>query len=90
MYQVDYPMDKLDSQMDELIAQIAQALVDRPAEVQVRTIEGNRTMVLELRVAKEDVGKVIGRQGRTAQAMRTLLTAVASKSKRRTVLEIIE
>jgi len=73
-------MNGLDHQMDALIALIARALVDRPADVVVRTVEGSHTMVLELRVAREDVGKVIGRQGRTAQAMRTLLGAAASKT----------
>jgi predicted RNA-binding protein YlqC (UPF0109 family) len=76
--------------MKELIAYIAQSLVDRPGEVSVSEVEGNQTTVLELKVAKEDLGKVIGKQGRTAQAMRTILSAVSSKVKKRTVLEIIE
>jgi predicted RNA-binding protein YlqC (UPF0109 family) len=78
------------TQMDELVSQIAQSLVDRPQDVVVNTIEGNHTTVLELRVAKEDIGKVIGRQGRTAQAMRTLIGAVSAKVKKRAVLEIAE
>jgi predicted RNA-binding protein YlqC (UPF0109 family) len=76
--------------MDQLITRIAKSLVDQPEDVVVTTINGSQTMVLELRVAKEDVGKVIGKQGRTAQAMRMLLAAVSSKAKKRTVLEIIE
>lgn len=77
-------------QMDQLIRFIAQHLVDQPGDVSVSKVEGNNTTVLELRVAKGDVGKVIGKQGRTAQAMRTLLSAVSSKVQKRTVLEIIE
>lgn len=76
--------------MKELIHFIAQSLVDKPEEVSVSEVEGNQTSVLELKVAKEDLGKVIGKQGRTAQAMRTILNAVSSKEKKRTVLEIIE
>lgn len=76
--------------MDELIGFIAQHLVDRPDDVSVSTIEGNHTTVFQLRVAKEDVGKVIGRQGRNALALRTLLNAVSSKAKKRSILEIIE
>lgn len=76
--------------MKELIKVIAQALVDYPEKVLVTEIEGNQTSVVELRVAKEDLGKVIGKQGRTAQAMRTLLSAVAAKVNKRAVLEIIE
>ncbi|WP_197910525.1 KH domain-containing protein [Desulfosarcina ovata] len=76
--------------MDELVNQIAQSLVDRPQEVRVNTFQGDRTMVLELRVAKDDIGKIIGKQGRTAQAMRTILAAVSAKIKKRTVLEIVE
>ena len=78
------------AQMDQLIVHIAQSLVDRPQDVVVKTIEGASTMVLELRVAKEDVGKVIGKQGKTAHAMRTLIGAVSSKLNKRAVLEIIE
>jgi predicted RNA-binding protein YlqC (UPF0109 family) len=83
-------VDKGEVEMKELIAYIAQSLVDRPGEVSVSEVEGNQTTVLELKVAKEDLGKVIGKQGRTAQAMRTILSAVSSKVKKRTVLEIIE
>jgi len=83
-------MNPIATQIDELVTQIVQALVDRPQEVRVNTIHGGHTMVLELRVAKDDIGKVIGRQGRTAQAMRTLIAAVSAKIKKRTVLEIVE
>ncbi len=76
--------------MKDLINYIAQALVDHPQEVSVTEVEGNQTSVLELKVAKEDLGKVIGKQGRTAQAMRTILSAASAKIKKRSVLEIIE
>jgi predicted RNA-binding protein YlqC (UPF0109 family) len=76
--------------MKDLISYIAQALVDHPEEVSVTEVEGNQTSVLELKVAKEDIGKVIGKQGRTARAMRTILGAASAKLKKRTVLEIIE
>jgi predicted RNA-binding protein YlqC (UPF0109 family) len=76
--------------MKELITQIARALVDHPDQVSVSEVEGNQTSVLELKVAKEDLGKVIGKQGRTARAMRTILGAASAKVKKRTVLEIIE
>lgn len=76
--------------MKDLIKYIAQALVDNPEQVSVGEVEGNQTSVLELKVAKEDLGKVIGKQGRTARAMRTILSAASAKVKKRTVLEIIE
>jgi len=76
--------------MKELIEYIVKALVDKPEEVEVKEIGGERTTVLELKVAKEDLGKVIGKQGRTARAMRTILNAAATKAKKRAVLEIIE
>ena len=76
--------------MRELIKYIAQALVDNPELVEVSEVEGNQTSVLELKVAKEDLGKVIGKQGRTARAMRTILSAASAKLKKRSVLEIIE
>ena len=64
--------------------------MDHPEEVNVTEVEGNQTSVLELKVAKEDLGKVIGKQGRTARAMRTILSAASAKLRKRTVLEIIE
>jgi len=76
--------------MKELIKYIAQALVDRPEEVKVKEITGNQTTVFELKVAKVDMGKVIGKQGRTADAMRTILNAASAKLKKRAVLEILD
>jgi predicted RNA-binding protein YlqC (UPF0109 family) len=76
--------------MKDLIKYIAQALVDFPDQVTVTEVVGNQTSVLELKVAKEDLGKIIGKQGRTARAMRTILSAASAKIKKRTVLEIIE
>lgn len=76
--------------MKDLIGYIARALVDHPEQVSVSEVEGKQTSVLELKVAKEDLGKVIGKQGRTARAMRTILGAASAKVKKRTVLEIIE
>ena len=76
--------------MRELIEYIAKALVDNPDDVRVSEVEGEVTSVIELRVAKSDLGKVIGKEGRTARAMRVLLTAASTKIKKRAVLEIIE
>ena len=76
--------------MKDLIRHIAQALVDSPEEVEVLEVMGERTSVIELKVAKDDLGKVIGKQGKTARAMRTILSAASTKVKKRSVLEIIE
>lgn len=76
--------------MKELINRIAQALVDHPEQVKVTEVEGNQTSVIELAVAKSDLGKVIGKEGRNARAMRTILSAASAKMKKRAVLEIIE
>ncbi len=76
--------------MKELVSYIAKALVDKPEDVVVTEIAGEQTSVLELKVAKEDLGKVIGKQGRTARAMRTILSAASTKINKRSVLEIIE
>jgi hypothetical protein len=76
--------------MKDLIGYIAKALVDHPEQVNVTEVKGGQTDVLELKVAKEDIGKVIGKQGRTARAMRTILSAASAKIKKRTVLEIVE
>jgi predicted RNA-binding protein YlqC (UPF0109 family) len=76
--------------LKELIELIAKALVDHPEQVEVSELEGEQTSVIELRVAKEDLGKVIGKQGRTARAMRTILSAASTKIRKRAVLEIIE
>ena len=76
--------------MKELIEYIAKSLVDQPDAVKVTEVEGERTSVIELSVANEDMGMIIGKQGRTATAMRTLLNAAGMKQKKRTILEIIE
>jgi predicted RNA-binding protein YlqC (UPF0109 family) len=76
--------------MKDLIGYITQALVDHPEQVHVTEVEGEQATVLELKVSKEDIGKVIGKQGRTARAMRTILSAASAKIKKRTVLEIVE
>lgn len=76
--------------MKELVEVIAKALVDHPEEVAVKAVEGEQVTVLELRVAPDDLGKVIGRQGRTAKSIRTLLGAAGMKLKKRYTLEILE
>jgi len=76
--------------LKELIEFIAKALVDNPEQVKVSEIEGEKTSVIELSVSKDDLGKVIGKQGRTARAMRTILSAASTKVRKRAVLEIIE
>ena len=76
--------------MQNLMTEIVQALVDQPDQVKVTEIQGGQTIVLELSVAKSDMGKVIGKQGRNAMALRTILSAVAGKTRKRYVLEIIE
>ena len=76
--------------MKELIKHIVQALVDHPEQVEISEVEGSRVSVLEIKVAKEDIGKIIGKQGRTAQAIRTILNAASAKAKKRTTMEIIE
>ena len=76
--------------MKSLVEQIAKALVDSPEEVSVGEVDGERTVVYELRVAKTDIGKVIGKQGKTARAMRTILSAAGTKLGKLCVLEILE
>jgi len=76
--------------MKELIEYIAKLLVDNPEEVSVTELKGEQTTVIELRVAKEDLGKIIGKQGTTAMAIRTILGAASTKMKKRSVLEILE
>ena len=76
--------------MKELVQFIAQQLVNNPDAVEVKETQGGTASVLELRVAKEDLGRVIGRQGRTAQSIRTILNAVAARKNRRVTLEIVE
>jgi predicted RNA-binding protein YlqC (UPF0109 family) len=74
----------------EVVEYMAKSLVDNPEEVSVSEVEGEITSVIELKVAKSDLGKVIGKQGRTARAMRTILSAASTKLKKRAVLEILE
>jgi uncharacterized protein len=76
--------------MKELVEKMAKALVDKPEDVNVTEVEGEKTTVFELRVAQTDLGKVIGKQGKTARAMRTILCASGTKIGKRCVLEILE
>jgi predicted RNA-binding protein YlqC (UPF0109 family) len=78
------------SELAKLIEYMAKMLVDVPDQVFVNEIAGENTTVLELKVAKEDIGKIIGKQGRTARAIRTVLNGASTKLRKRTVLEIIE
>lgn len=80
----------MSGELKTLIEQMAKALVDIPEQVSVTEIEGEQTTVLELKVDKTDLGKVIGKQGRTARALRTILNGASTKLKKRSVLEIIE
>lgn len=75
--------------MKELVEYIAKSLVDHPEEVRVTQVEGEHSVIIELRVAREEVGKVIGKQGRIANAMRNLLKVAAAKEEKRVILEII-
>jgi len=86
----DASTPEVDVMLKEMIEYIAKSLVDNPDEVHVSEVEGEQTSVIELKVAKEDLGKVIGKQGRTARAMRTLLGAASTKARKRSVLEILE
>ncbi len=76
--------------MKDLVEMIAKALVDNPDKVQVHQVEGEQTTILELKVDPHDLGKVIGKQGRTAKAIRTILSAAGMRDKKRYVLEILE
>ena len=76
--------------MKELIEFIAKSLVENPDQVDVREVQGDRTTIIELKVAQEDMGKIIGKQGKTARSIRTLLNATAAKVKKKAVLEILE
>ena len=76
--------------MKELVQYLARSLVNNPDAVEVKETEGETASVLELRVAKEDLGRIIGKQGRTAKSIRTILNAAASRTNRRVVLEIVE
>jgi hypothetical protein len=76
--------------MKDLVLYLAKSLVNHPDEVEVKEIQGETAAILELRVAKDDLGRIIGKQGRTAKSIRTLLNAVASRTNRKVVLEIVE
>lgn len=76
--------------MKQLVQYMAESLVDLPEQVSVNVIESENSIILELKVAPEDIGKVIGKQGRTAKAMRTILGAAATKLRKRCILEIVE
>lgn len=76
--------------LKELVSFVAKSLVDNPEKVEVTEVAGEQTAVLELKVAQEDLGKIIGKQGKTAKAIRTILSAAAAKMRRRAVLEILE
>ena len=76
--------------MKDLISNIVRALVDQPEQVEVNKIDGSRTTVLEVIVAKSDIGKVIGKKGRNVQAIRTIMNAVSGKNRKHHVLEIVE
>ena len=76
--------------MKELIEQIVKTIVEKPEEVQVRAIEGEHAVVIELRVDRDDIGKVIGKQGRTITAIRTILNAARAQKEKRQILEVIE
>jgi len=80
----------MSSELKSLIEYVSKALVDMPDSVEVNEIEGEQTTVIELKVDKSDLGKVIGKQGRTARALRTILNAASTKLRKRSVLEIIE
>jgi predicted RNA-binding protein YlqC (UPF0109 family) len=81
---------EVEKAMKELVERMAKALVDKPEDVVVNEIDGEKTTVYELRVASSDLGKVIGKQGKTARAMRTILSASGTKVGKRCVLEILE
>lgn len=77
-------------ELRSLVETLAKALVDYPDKVNVAEVEGEQTTVIELKVAKEDLGKIIGKEGRTARSLRTILSAVSTKLRKRSVLEILE
>jgi len=76
--------------MRELVEFIAKSLVENPEQVAINEVEGDRTTIIELKVAQEDMGKIIGKQGKTARAIRTILNATAAKAGKKAVLEILE
>ena len=84
------PEQEVTSFMKELVQYLARSLVNNPDAVEVKETQGETASVLELKVAKEDLGRIIGKQGRTAKSIRTILNAAASRANRRVVLEIVE
>ena len=82
--------DEKDVEMKDLVEFISKALVDETGRIEISEIQGNQTNIIELKVAKEDIGKVIGRQGRTADAIRTILNCAAAKLSKRYILQIID
>jgi predicted RNA-binding protein YlqC (UPF0109 family) len=87
---MDDAKDDVTISMKELVQYIAEALVDETMRIDINEIQGNQTNIIELKVAKEDIGKVIGRQGRTADAIRTILNCAAAKLSKRYILQIID
>lgn len=87
---MDVIMSNVDLTMKDLVEFIAKALVDEVTRIEISEITGNQTNIIELKVAKEDIGKVIGRQGRTADAIRTILNCAAAKLNKRYILQIID
>ena len=87
---MDNAMTNDEVSMKELVEFIAKALVDEVGRIEINEIAGNQTNIIELKVAKEDIGKVIGRQGRTADAIRTILNCAAAKLSKRDILQIID
>ncbi|OGQ48065.1 MAG: RNA-binding protein [Deltaproteobacteria bacterium RIFCSPLOWO2_02_FULL_47_10] len=79
-----------DNNLKQMLEMMAKALVDHPEQVEIAEVEGEQTTVFELKVAKEDLGKIIGKEGRTARSLRTIISAASAKLKKRSVLEIIE
>ena len=80
----------METNLKDLVEYMAKSLVDKPEEVEVNEVAGEQTTVVELKVSKDDLGKVIGKQGRTARSMRTILNAASTKLNKRSVLEIVE
>ena len=83
-------VNRSSAELDQLIVIIAQCLVDQPENVDVKTVTSDHTVVLELRVAKDDLGKIIGKQGRNINAIRTLMGAASTKMGKYTILELVE
>lgn len=82
--------DRSNDELSDLVTYVARALVDEPEDVSVQVVDGERAVVIELTVAEDDLGKVIGKDGRTARAMRTVLAATSARHRKRAILEILE